>query len=163
VGADLLDPDMSEPPPDRVGQVGGLVKIVQSITLTQVLIIALLVAIAVPTYVFWRFLNDTSMLNKFTSFYEEISSDKVPCTLRIASQRGADPSYSLSTGFAYQGSDRYVVGVVLSKQPDDAELVAYCATLNAIVDHLRRPTEAPEPTFPSGGPMIWHYQSPAPP
>jgi hypothetical protein len=153
---------MTEPPPDRVSQVGGIVRIVQSLTFTHVLIIALLVAIAVPTYIGWRFLNDASLLNKFTSFYEELASDKVACTLRIASQRGANPYYSISTGFAFQGSDRYTVGVILVSKPDDAELVSYCETLTLLVDHLRRP-EAPEPTFPSGEPMIWHYPQGAPP
>ena len=52
-----------------------MVNIVKGLSLTNVLIIALLVAIAIPTYILWRFLNDASMLNKFTSFYEEIASE----------------------------------------------------------------------------------------
>ena len=145
------------PPPDRVGQIGGLVQIVQSLTLTHVLIIALLIAIAIPTYIAWRFMNDASMLNKFTSFYEEISSDKSPCTLRIASMRGTDPIYSVTTGFAFQGSDRWNVGVILSHRPDDGEINSYCETLNLIVDFMRRP-DAKLPTYPnSDEPLIWQY------
>jgi hypothetical protein len=149
-----------QPQPDRVGQVGGMVNIVKGLSLTNVLIIALLVAIAIPTYILWRFLNDASLLNKFTSFYEEIASDKTSCTIRIASQRGAHPVYSISTGFAYQGSDRYTIAVLLTNGPPDEGVVAsYCETLNLIVDYMRRPN-APSPTFPnSDDPLIWHYPS----
>jgi hypothetical protein len=146
------------PPADRVGQLGGVVKIVQSLTLTHVLIIALLVAIAVPAFILYRFMTDASMLNKWTSFYEELTSDKVPCTLRVASVRGADPVYSISTGFAFQGSDRWTVGVILTHgPPDEGELVSYCETLNAIVDYMRRPN-APSPHYPnSDEDLIWRY------
>jgi hypothetical protein len=137
--------------------ISGIADIIKGLSLTNVLIIALLVLIAIPSYILWRFLNDASLLNKFTSFYEEISSDKVGCTLRVASQRGAHPIYSISTGFAFQGSDRYTVGVIITHKPDDGELVSYCETLNLIVDFMRRP-DAQSPTFPnSDKPLVWHY------
>ena len=152
-------PPPAPPPPieGRVGLVGELVKIVQSITLSQTLTIALLAAIAIPSYVFWRAMNDESMLNKFLSRYEEYTSDKMPCVLRIASQRGGGDIFSVSTGFAYQGSDRYTVGVILEDRPDEAKLESYCATLQLIVDHMRRP-DSKSPTFPgTDEPLIWHY------
>jgi hypothetical protein len=134
--------------------------IIKGLSLTNVLIIALLVLIAVPSYILYRFLNDASLLNKFTSFYEELSNENSSCTLRIASQRGADPFYSISTGFAFQGSDRYTVGVILTHKPDEGQLVSYCETLNLIVDYMRRP-DAKSPTFPnSDDPLIWQYVPP---
>ena len=133
------------PPPDRVGQIGGLVNIIKGISLTNVLIIALLIAIAIPTFILYRFMTDSSLLNKFTSFYEELGLDKVACTLRIASQRGADPIYSIGTGFAYQGSDRYLDGRPAHPQaPTTASWPAYCETLNLIVDFMRRPAGTSE-------------------
>ena len=145
------------PPPNHVGTVGGIVNIVKGLSLTHVLIIALLVAIAIPTYILWRFLNDASLLNKFTSFYEELSSESSPCTLRIASVRGALPTHAITTGFAFQGSDRWTVGVVMGRRPNDGELISYCETLNQIVDYMRRPN-APSPTYPnSDDPLIWQY------
>jgi hypothetical protein len=151
--------ELPKPPSssDRVGMIGGLADIVKSLSLTNVLIIALLVVIAVPAYVLWRALNDQSMLNKFLSYYEEVDSDKVSCTLRIASQRGGESFYSISTGFAYQGNDRWTVGVILTHRPDPTELESYCATLNLIVDYMRRP-DAKSPTYPnSDEPLIWRY------
>jgi hypothetical protein len=137
--------------------VGQAAEIVKGLNLSNILIIALLLGLGLPTFVIWRMMNDASLLNKFTSFYEELSSDKVSCTLRVGSQRGADPMYSLTTGFAIQGSDRYTVGVTLKDRPDDAELVSYCATLDLIVDFMRRPNAKP-PTYPgSEEPLIWQY------
>ena len=137
--------------------VGELVNMVKGLSLTNVLIIALLILIAIPTYVLYRFMNDASLLNKFTSFYEELTNDKVSCVLRIASQRGHDPYYGISTGFAYQGADRWTVGVILEHKPDDGQLVSYCETLNLIVDYMRRP-DAKSPTYPnSDEPLIWRY------
>lgn len=159
---DVPPPPAPPPPDNRVGMIGGLAEIVKGLSLGNVLTIALLVVIAVPSYIGWRVINDESMLNKFTSRYEEITNPQVPCTLRIASVRGGGDLYSISTGFAFQGSDRWTVGVVMSRKPDDSELNSYCATLNILVDHIRRPG-APEPTFPgTDKPMIWHYPSPAP-
>jgi hypothetical protein len=150
----------SQPPSDRIGMIGELTNIIKGLSLTHVLIIALLVLIAAPTFILYRFLTDASLLNKWTSFYEELSSDKVGCTLRIASQRGADPIYSISTGFAVGGSDRYTVGVILTHQPDQGQLVSYCEVLNKIVDHMRRPEQTKSPTFPnSDEPLIWRYPS----
>jgi len=151
---------MTETPPaeERVGQVGGLVKIVQSLTLTQVLVIGLLVAIVAPTYLAWRVVNDASMLTKFTSHYEEISSDKLPCTLRIASLRGGGENFSISTGLSAQGSDRWTLAVLMSHRPNETELQTYCATLQILVDHIRRPTVVPPPTFPNSDvPLVWPY------
>ena len=150
-------PPKPEPPPDHVGMIGGIVKIIQSMTLTHVLILALLLVILIPTFILYRFMTDASMLNKWTSFYEELSSDKSPCTLRIASVRGADPTYAISTGFAFQGSDRWTVSVVMGHKPDEGQLISYCETLNQIVDYMRRPN-APSPTYPnSDDPLIWQY------
>ena len=142
-----------QPPPDR-----GLswLNWIASLTLTQVLIIALLVIIAIPTYILWRALNDASMLNTFLSRYEEFTN-KTSCVLRVASLRGGGDTWAISTGFAVQGNDRYNVTVILGHKPDDAELESYCATLDAIVDYMRRP-DAPMPTYPnSEEPLIWQY------
>lgn len=151
----MTEPTSAE---ERVGQVGGIVKLVSSLTLTQVLVIALLVMIAIPTYIAWRVINDASMLTKFTSHYEEISSDKLPCTLRIASLRGGGESFSISTGLSAQGSDRWTLAVLMNRRPNETELQTYCETLQILVDHIRRPTVVPPPTFPNSDvPLVWPY------
>jgi hypothetical protein len=87
---------------------------------------------------------------------QKVTSDKTPCVL-ASSLRGGDDQYGISTGFAAQGSDQYVISVLMDRKPSETEQQSYCATLTAIVDHMRRP-EAPSPTFPNSDvPLIWHY------
>jgi hypothetical protein len=124
-------------------------------TLTQALIVVLLVVALAPVYLLWL---DPALLGRFLSSYEEQDTG-TSCVLRIASLKGGGDEYALATGLAAQGNDRYVISVLVgSKRPTEVEIQSYCATLTAIVDHLRRP-EAPAPTFPSGEPLIWHYPS----
>lgn len=134
-----------------------IVHIVKGMSFSNVLTLAMLVVVLAPTYLLWRVLNDTAMLGRILSSYEEVSSDKVDCTLRIASQRGAGATYSISTGFAYQGNDRWIISVVMDRNPTESELQSYCATLNLIIDFMRDPT-ARSPVFPgTKEPMVNMY------
>ena len=152
----MATPPDPRPPPEE----GWLLRwfhAIKELSLTNVLVIIILVIALVPAYALWRLLNDASMLGKFLSYYEEIASDKSPCTIRIASLRGSGEQYSISTGFAYEGSDRWTIAVLLDHKPDDTQLQTYCETLNLIVDYMRRP-DAPSPMFPnSEDPLIWRY------
>lgn len=144
------------PTDSRVGFFVGLVK---SLSLTNVLVIALLVLVAIPTYMLYRALNDESLLGKFLSHYEEHNTQNVACVWREASQRGGPDLHSISTGIAYQGTDRWVVSVILDRAPTPDELTSYCETLHLLVDFMRRPDAKP-PTFPgSQDPLIWKYPS----
>lgn len=164
----MVDGGVTETPPPpatpgpvdaRVGMIGSLITIVKGLTFTNVLIIGLLVAIAVPAYFGWRTINDTALLDRFTAHYEEIANDKSPCAVRIFG-KGQVVNHSVTTGFAYQGSDRWIVGVVMDSRPTEDEIVSYCATLNLIVDFMRRP-DAKSPTYPgSDEPLIWQYKPP---
>jgi hypothetical protein len=145
------------PPSQEPGIWQTIVRAVTSMSLTQALVIALLLAVVVPSYLLYRAVNDPAMLGRFLSSYEEISSDKVACVLRIASLRGGGDEYGISTGFAAQGNDRYVISVLMDRKPSEVEIQSYCEVLQRIVDHMRRP-ESPSPTFPgTEEPLIWHY------
>jgi hypothetical protein len=81
----------------------------------------------------------------------------VSCVLRIASLKGGGDKFAISTGFAAQGNDQYVVSVIMDRKPSEVEMQSYCQTLQLIVDHMRRP-ETPSPKFPnSDEELIWHY------
>src|SRR4030095_5553841 len=152
---------MSEQPPQQPSPQEGMIErwlvAVKNLSLKNVLVIIILVVALLPAYLLYRLSNDPAMMSKFLSYYEEISSDKTPCTLRIASVRGGGEHYAISTGFAFEGSDRWTVGVILDRKPDDNTLESYCNTLELIVDFMRRP-DAPSPTFPnSDKPLIWQY------
>jgi len=149
----------SPPPGNSDSWVQTVIHFLTNLKLRNVLVIAVLVVVTIPAYFVWRVLNDEAMLYRFLSSYKEIPNP-IPgsnCTLRQVSVRGGGDQYSISTGFAFQGADRWTVGVILDRNPNNTELQSYCDTLNLIVDHMRRP-ESPSPTFPNTDePLIWHY------
>jgi hypothetical protein len=147
-----------QPPEQRSpeGIVAAVAHFAKGLTLTNVLAIGALAVVLVPSYLLWRLLNDESMLGRVLSSYEE-KEDKSGCTLRIASLRGAGDTYAISTGFAAQGADQWVISVIMSRTPSETDINSYCETLQRIVDHMRRPDQPP-PTYPGTDiPLIWRY------
>jgi hypothetical protein len=143
--------------PAPQGVILSVVNAVKGMSLTNVLVIIMLAIVVVPSYLLWSVLNDPVMLGRFLSSYEEITSDKWPCTLRVASLRGAGDQYSISTGFAYQGSERWTLAVLIDRKPTDQEMYSYCETLNLLVDYMRNP-DARSPNFPgTEEPLIHTY------
>jgi hypothetical protein len=126
---------MSEPPPSE-GKYLGWLNAVKGLTVSNVLVIALLAVIAVPVYVIYRALEDEKLMDRFMSTYEELGNQQSGCTVRHVQARGGPALWGISTGFAFQGSDRYFVNVALQRQPTDTEIVSYCEALKLIADKL---------------------------
>jgi hypothetical protein len=116
--------------------VEGAANIVKGLSLQNVLVIALLVVIAVPTYVIYRALDNDALMDRFMSTYEEVSNQNVPCALRHVQARGGPDEWSISTGFSFVGRDRWFLNVVMSHQPSPEEIVSYCETLKLIADKM---------------------------
>lgn len=147
---------MSEPPPSE-GKYLGWLTAVKGLTLTNALVIVMLVVVAVPAYFVYRALNDEKLMNRFFSHYEEISGQQSSCTVRTAKQIGGSQFWSVSTGFAYEGSDRWTLAVLLDHNPSTEDVSSYCATLILLVDFMRDP-DAHSPTFPnSDNPVVRQY------
>jgi hypothetical protein len=146
-----------QPPPHQTGVVVAVLNAVKGMSLTNVLVILVLAVVLLPSYLMWRMLNDPAMLGRFLSSYEEVTSDKWPCTLRIASLRGSGDQYSISTGFAYQGSERWTLAVLMDRKPTDSEMLSYCETLQLLVDFMRDPTKHPPPFPGTEEPLIHMY------
>ena len=152
-----------QPPPERPpeqrspeGIVAAIAHFAKGLTLGNVLAIAALAVVLVPSYLLWRLLNDESMLGRVLSSYTE-HEDKSGCTIRVASLRGAGDTYAISTGFAAQGADQWVISVIMARTPSETDVLSYCETLQRIVDHMRRPDQ-PAPTYPGTDvPLIWQY------
>lgn len=148
---------MAVEPPDPAGKIGGWLTAVKGLTITNALVIMLLVIVLVPAYLVYRATNDERLLDRFLSNYREISAQQSGCTERIAKQRGGQESWSVSTGFAFQGSDRWVISVWMDHEPSNDQIVSYCETLNLLVDFMRDP-DAHSPTFPnSDKPVVKQY------
>lgn len=127
---------VQQPPPPQEGRLLGWVGAIKGLTITNALVIAMLVVIAIPAYFAYSAINNEALLDRFLSNYRELSSQNVACTIREAKYRGGAPMWTISTGFAFHGRDRYVIGVVLDYEPNNDALQSYCETLKLIADNL---------------------------
>jgi hypothetical protein len=104
----------------------------KGLTFANVAVIALIALVAVPVYFVYRVMGDPALLDRFLSHYKE-SGSSTGCTVREARQRGGPVIWSISTGFAHAGSDRWMVSVILTTEPAPEDVESYCATLELIV------------------------------
>jgi hypothetical protein len=129
---------MSNQPPSPPPETGWLswLNAVKGLTVSNVLVIALLAIVAVPVYVIWRALNDEKIMDRLMSTYEEIGNQQSGCALRHVQERGGPDLWGVSTGFAFQGSTRWFVNAVLTHEPSREEIVSYCESLKLIADRM---------------------------
>jgi len=114
----------------------GWLSTLKGLTLTNALVIVLLVVAVIPAYFVYRALGDPALLDRFLSNYRELPSNGSNCAIREARLKGGAQTWIISTGFAYAGADRWAVSVVLDHAPSEEEIASYCATLGLIVDKM---------------------------
>ena len=127
------EPPVPTPPPDRYV---GWLNAVKGLTISNVLVIALLVMIAVPVYVIWKALGDDNLMDRLLSTYEEVEGPNAGCTIRHAQERAGPDLWSIGSGFAFFGEARWFVNVTLSHKPTDEEVASYCESLKLIADRM---------------------------
>lgn len=145
--------------PTSSDKVTGWLTIVKGLTPTNAIVVFILVVALVPAYIAWKMINDQTLLDRLMSDYNVLASQNSSCTLRSARQRGEPLTFFISTGFAYEGDDRWTVGVSISHEPNSAEVQSYCEVLNLVVDYMRSPEQLEPPAFPgTDDPLIWKYR-----
>jgi hypothetical protein len=122
------------PLPD--GRVSSWLNAIKGLTVSNVMVIAMLVVIAVPAYTIYRALNDEKLLERLLSTYEETSSQMTGCTLRHVQERGGPEMWGISSGFAFQGAERWMVSVILQHEPSNDEIASFCESLKLIIDGM---------------------------
>lgn len=154
--------EMTEQPPPPAADGGWLHTIIhflKGLTLTNTIVIVILIVALIPAYFVWRLLNDEVMLYRFLSSYREVPNPVAGsnCVLREVSMRGGGDQFAIATNFATLGNDRWQIGVILGHRPTDIEIQTYCETLGHIIDKMRDPTK-PAPAGPgSDEPLIWPW------
>lgn len=128
-------PSQKPSPPDE-GKYIGWLNAVRELSITNVLVIAMLAIVAVPVYVIYKALGDDKLLDRLMSTYEEQTSQITGCTLRHVQERGGPDLWSVSSGFAMQGADRWFVSAVLTHAPSEDEIASFCASLKLIADRM---------------------------
>ena len=111
----------------------GAANVLKGLTLKNVAILALILALALPVWIIWKAVSDPKLLDRFLSSYRVVRTAG-GCTLRVVAERGGPEQWSISTGFAAGGNERWTVGVILEREPSEEQIVSHCATLNLIVD-----------------------------
>jgi hypothetical protein len=144
-------PQAPQEPPPSDGKIVGLINAARGLTVTNAVVIMLLVAVAIPAYFVWRALDDPAILDRFLSFYRVVPSAMASCQLRQARQRGEPYIWSINTGFAFEGGKRWSIGVIMDQEPTVEEQKSYCETLQLIVDWMHGQGE-----LPNG--LIWQYK-----
>jgi hypothetical protein len=126
---------MSQPQPDG-GRFVNVLNAVKGLTFTNVLVVVFLAVVAVPIYVIYRALDNEKLLDRLMSTYEELSSQNTGCAVRHVQERGGPDLWGVSSGFAFQGADRWFVNVMLAHEPDAEEIHTYCESLKLIADRM---------------------------
>jgi hypothetical protein len=111
----------------------GAAKALQSLTLRNVAVLALILALALPVWIIWKAMSDPVLLDRFLSSYRVVRTEG-GCTMRVVAERGGPEQWSISTGFAAGGTERWTVGVILERKPSEEQIVSHCATLLLIVE-----------------------------
>jgi hypothetical protein len=104
-------------------------------TVSNVLVVALLAVIAVPVYVIYKAVGNEALLDRLMSTYEVLGS-QAGCSVRHVQERGGPDLWGVSSGFAYQGEARWFVNVMFDHMPTPDEIAAYCASLKLIADTM---------------------------
>lgn len=134
-------PDPDEPVAAGSGRLGiaeRLLSAVRTLTLTNVLIIALIVLIAVPTYAAYRFLTDGEFRREFLQRADLIDAS-VPCIVLRSSGLGKPTRYTVGMVYAVVDRLERVVAIRSAGPLNDTEIVALCQQVLATGDRLRGP------------------------
>ena len=127
------------PPPDRsyISISERLANIVKSLSLTNILIIALLLLLAIPSYFAWKYLNDEDFRETFRN-HAQIVDKHVPCIVLQGRYYGAQPRHSIFVIYGIEGRNEKIIGVRAPGVLTDPEIEEACQKVLAAANELRK-------------------------
>lgn len=146
-------PPAPDPPPRivqadaRLGLVDRLVDIVKGLTLTNVLILALLIILIVPLYLAWRVLNDQDLQGKLFNTYSELEAPS-DCLLTFQQAAGGSGHYVIRAILAERPAETWYISTRIRFKPDDKAMYLYCAASSQLIDFMRDPNNTAPPVYP---------------
>ena len=128
-----------QPPPDRsyISISERLANIVKSLSLTNILIIALLLLLAIPSYFAWKYLNDEEFRETFRN-HAEIVDKHVPCTVLQGRYYGAQKRHSVFVIYGIEGRNEKLVGERAPGVLTDPEIEALCVKVLAAAAEMKK-------------------------
>jgi hypothetical protein len=130
-------------PPNNGGRIVGIVNAARALTLTNAAVIVILLFALVPAYVVYRLVTDPDLLDRFLSSYAAVGAEG-PCRIIKARERSEHYTWAITSGFAFEGNQRWTLGTVMTRQPTDEEIRSNCAILQAIIDFMHGDAAPPD-------------------
>ena len=120
------------PPPDRsyISISERLANIVKSLSLTNILIIALLLLLAIPSYFAWKYLSDSEFRAEFRN-HAKIVNKKVPCIVLEGQFYDLQTRHSVFIIYGFDGKNEKVMGERAPGELTDQEIDELCTKILA--------------------------------
>ena len=127
------------PPPDRsyISTSERLANIVKSLSLTNVLMIAILIVIAIPAYFAWKFLNDEDFRREFWT-HAEVLDKHVPCIVFEGQIRGQHVRHTIGFVYGLDGRNEKMVGIRSPGEFSDTEIEETCKRVLELAAELKK-------------------------
>jgi hypothetical protein len=121
------------PPP---GVIERAVELTRSLSLTNVLIIALIVLIALPAYFAYRFIADTDFRREFMDT-AIILERHVPCVVLEGHKWGANKRHSVLVVYGLDGRNEKLVGMRSAEPMDFDQINEMCKKVAVMAAELK--------------------------
>jgi len=130
---------VNNPPPDRsyISISERLANIVKSLSLTNILIIALLLLMAIPTYFAWKYMTDEEFRETFRN-HAQIVDKHVPCIVLQGRYYGAQKRHSIFVIYGIEGRNEKIIGVRAPGELTDPEIEEACVKVLAAAAELKK-------------------------
>lgn len=131
----------SPPPnPPQDSRIGGLIgtvaDLVRSLTINNVLIFGILVAISIPAYFAWLFLTDDQFRHEFMSTTRVVLAD-VPCAVYEGNIAGQGERISVVSAYGWEGRVEHLIAFRAAPPVDPSQIKTLCEDLHADIRLLR--------------------------
>ena len=126
------------------GKLERLVNSIKSFNLTNILILALVMAIAIPSYFAYQFMSDVTFRREFMSS-AIILDQHVPCIVLEGHRYGAQARHSVFVVYGLDGRNEKLLGLRAPDVINSAELTELCkrvVTLSEEINAFRREEKA---------------------
>jgi hypothetical protein len=123
--------------PPRAGMFERVIHTVRTLTLTNILMIALLLLIAVPVYFIYHFMTDDGFRRELLS--RAIIIDKnVPCIVLVAHRYGSADRYTVGLVYGFEGRMERIIALRAPGTLTDQEIEKVCDRVVAIANEMKR-------------------------
>jgi hypothetical protein len=117
------------------GRVEKAFNVVRSMSLTNVLILLLIVLIAIPAYFSYRFMSDAAFRREFMTS-AIILEQHVPCVVLEGTRYGSQARHSVFIVYGHDGRNEKLLGLRAPDTVSDAELTNLCMRLRTLTEEI---------------------------